>query len=133
MLQSSLAPLSWGGENLGASLPWMISMLIVICIALTEEVDMIQRDREMYLSYRNSAPFMFPFPKSISSLIKAPVRVLLKKDQPENRKEIIVTFVLYCLILILLSLPFLVLNWVPGQMIGVWPYNVWPFINPRAM
>jgi len=133
MLQSSLAPFSWGGENLGVSLPWVISTLIVICIALTEEVDMIKRDREVYLSYRNSAPFMLPLPKSLSSLIKAPFRVLFKKDQPENRREVIGTFVSYCLIVFILSLPFLVSKWIPGQMIGVWPYNVWPFFNPRAM
>lgn len=59
MLQSSLAPFSWGGENLGVSLPWVLSFIIVVCVALKEEVDMIQRDKEAYISYRNSAPFMF--------------------------------------------------------------------------
>lgn len=130
MLQSSLAPFSWGGQNLGVSLPWLISTLIIICIALTEEIAMSQRDRKIYLSYRNSAPFMFPLPKSLASLATAPIRILFKKNQPENRKEIIATFAVYCLIFILLSLPFVVLKWIPGQMIGVWPYNVWPFINP---
>lgn len=126
MLQSSLAPFSWGGENLGVSLPWVISTLIVICIALKEEIDMIQRDND-YLSYRYSAPFMFPVPESLGSLVKAPIRALFKKDQPENGREIIGTFVVYFLIVVLLSLPFIVLNWVPGQLIGIWPYNIWPF------
>jgi protein-S-isoprenylcysteine O-methyltransferase Ste14 len=131
MLQSSLAPFSWGGENLGVSLPWLISTLIVICMALSEEVTMIQQDKDTYLSYKNSAPFMVPVPKLLGSIVNAPIKSIFKKEQPENRVEIIGTFIIYLSILVILSIPFLVLNWVPGQMIGTWPYNVWPFIEPR--
>jgi protein-S-isoprenylcysteine O-methyltransferase Ste14 len=133
MLQSSLAPFSWGGENLGVSLPWLISTLIVICIALMEEVTMIHRDKDIYLSYKKSAPFMFPVPKSLGYLVNAPIKFIYKKEQPESRLEIIVTFFVYLLILVLMSLPFLILSWVPGQMLGFWPYNVWPFINTRSI
>ena len=127
MLQSSLAPLSWGGENLGVSLPWVFSSIIVICIALKEEIDMIQRDKEAYISYRTSAPFMFSIPPSLCSIIKAPFKAVFKKNQPENSKELLGTFILYSLIVVMLSSIFLILKWVPGQMIGIWPYNVWPF------
>jgi len=37
MLQASLAPYPLGGSNPGASLPWLISSLIVVCIALGGE------------------------------------------------------------------------------------------------
>jgi hypothetical protein len=131
MIQSSLAPFSWGGDNLGVSLPWLISTLIVICIALSEEVDMIQRDKNVYLEYKDSAPFMLPVHRSLSRLFNAPVRLILKKEQPESRKEIVLTFGIYFLTLVFLSLPFLVLRWVPGQMLGAWPYNIWPFSNMR--
>ncbi len=90
---------------------------------------MSQRDKETYLSYKNSAPFMLPLPKTLVNLATAPFRILFKKNQPENTKEIVGTFAVYCLILILLSLPFIISGWIPGQMMGFWPYNVWPFIN----
>ena len=129
MLQSSLAPFSWGGENLGVSLPWVISSLVVLCIALKEEIDMIRRDERTYLSYKKSAPFMFWAPRSLVSLIKAPFVIVARKEYPENGKDIFKIFVIYFVILIVLSLPFLALNWVPGQMMGAWPYNMWPFIT----
>jgi hypothetical protein len=121
MLQASLAGYSWGGSNPGASLPWLISTLIVICIALAEEISMSRRDRITYLKYRQSAPFMLPIPRSAVSLVTAPVRILFGRNQPENRKQIIVTFTVYCLLFILLSLPFVLLNWPPGHEWWRWP------------
>jgi len=124
MLQASLAGFSWGGSNPGASLPWLISSLVVVCIALAEEINMSKRDRNTYLKYKESAPFMFPIPKFVTSLVTAPIRILFRKNQPENRKEIIATFAVYCLIFALLSLPFVLLNWPPGHEWWKWP--VWP-------
>ncbi|MFX0198591.1 MAG: methyltransferase family protein [Candidatus Hodarchaeota archaeon] len=124
MLQASLAGISWGGSNPGASLPWLLSTLIVVCIALAEEISMSKRDKDAYLKYRASAPFMFPIPKPVSSLVTAPIRILFGKNQPENRKEILGTFAIYCLLFVLLSLPFVLLNWPPGHEWWKWP--VWP-------
>ena len=124
MLQASLAGFSWGGSNPGASLPWLISTLIVVCIALAEEITMSKRDKDTYLKYKESAPFMFPIPKSVASLVTAPVRIIFKKKQPENRKEIVGTFAVYFLISVLLSLPFILLTFPPGHEWWRWP--VWP-------
>jgi protein-S-isoprenylcysteine O-methyltransferase Ste14 len=126
MLLASLAGISWGGSNPGASLPWLISSLIVVFIALNEENSMSKKDRDIYLKYRESTPFMFPIPKFAASLITTPVRVLFGKSQPENTKEIIGTFAVYCLVFILLSLPFVLLNWPPDHQWWKWP--VWPTI-----
>ncbi len=126
MLQASLAGYSWGGTNPGASLPWVISSLIVVCIALSEEIKMSKKDTDSYLKYKESAPFLFPLPKFVTSLVTAPFKIMFGKAQPQNKKEIIATFVVYYSIFVLLSLPFVLLNWPPGEW-WRWPYNVWPF------
>ncbi len=126
MLQAAQTPVPWGGENPGASLPWLISTLVVVCIALAEEITMMKKDRDMYLEYKNSAPFMFPIPKSVTSAITAPVRILMGKNQPEDRREIVMTFAVYFALFIMLSLPFFLLNWPPGP--GWW--SLWPFNHP---
>jgi hypothetical protein len=56
-------------------------------------------------------PFMFPLPRFASRVMTAPLRILLKEDRPGNGKELVVTFVIYATILVLLSLPFVLLNW----------------------
>jgi len=121
MLIAAQAPVPFGGENPGASLPWLLSSLIIICIALAEEISMSKRDSEAYSKYKSSAPFMFPLPKFIISAITAPIRILFKKNQPGNGKELIGTFAVYSVILIMLSLPFVLLNWPPGLGWSAWP------------
>ncbi|MEM2111237.1 MAG: hypothetical protein QXX08_05090 [Candidatus Bathyarchaeia archaeon] len=64
---------------------------------------MVKKYGDEYFKYRNKAPFMMPLPKFISSLIKAPIRILLKKNWPENGKEIVFTITFYGIILIILS------------------------------
>lgn len=86
------------------SFPWLISTLLVICIALTEEIKMIKQADEQYLEYRRNTPFMLPLPRFLSKMLTAPNRILLKKDFPESGREILYTFVIYCVILVLLSI-----------------------------
>ena len=121
MLIAALAPVVWGGEDTGASLPWLLVSLIIIFITLAEEISMNKRDSEGYARYKVSAPFMFPIPKFISAVITAPIRILLKKSQPETKKELMATFTVYTVILVLLSLPFVLLHWPPGLGWSVWP------------
>ena len=111
-------------DNPGAGLPWVISSLIIICAALAEEVKMQRERGEEYAAYRRATPFMFPLPKSISALIAAPLRLVLKKDRPENRKDLFVTFAVYLSIMMILSAPFLLLD-IPGR--GGW--ILWPRVR----
>ena len=120
MLLAAQAPIPLGGENPGASLPWLISSLVIVCVALGEEIRMSRERGEEYETYRASAPFMFPLPRFASTVITAPMRILLRKDRPGNRKEHVVTFVIYATILVLLSLPFVLLNW-PSRGWMDWP------------
>ena len=135
MLLASFKPVPWGGQNPGASLPWLISTLVVICMALWEEVKMSRADKEAYLKYREGAPFMFPIPRLLVSAVTFPVRVLFKRSHPENRKEVIGTFAAYALILLSLSGVFLTI-WHPRQDSGqnwyLWPFGYPPGIRPNG-
>lgn len=114
MLFGTLSPdILPGGYLAEPSFPWLISTLILICVALAEEITMVKRADESYLAYRRNTPFMLPLPKFVSKAITAPHRLLLKKDFPESGKQVLYTFVIYCTILILLSLLFqgLGLSW----------------------
>jgi protein-S-isoprenylcysteine O-methyltransferase Ste14 len=121
MLLAALEPVPRGGQNPGASLSWLLAALVIVCIALAEEARMDKRDEAGYRSYRAQAPFMLPVPRIVSSAFRAPMRLVLKKNQPETGKEILVTFVVYSLILILLSLPFALLHWPPMPGWSAWP------------
>ena len=120
MLLATFSPFPRGGYNPGPSFPWLISTLIIVCVALKEETDMIKRD-ERYPKYRVSAPFMLPLPKFVSSGVTAPVRILCGRNLPEKGKEIMYVFAVYCVILIALSLPFLLLDWPSGYGWAAWP------------
>lgn len=109
MLLASLSPVPFGGINPGASFPWLITALIIICVALREEIKMVKLYGKSYSRYRESSPFMLPLPKFISSAVTAPIRILFKSNLPKNGKEIVSAFAVYIIILILLSLPFLLL------------------------
>jgi len=121
MLVAAQQPVPMGGTNPGASLPWLLTSLVIICIALAEENKMRKEDRERYLQYTASAPFMFPIPSFVATLTTSPIRLLLKKNRPETGKELLVTFAVYAVLLILLSLPFVLLDWPHGIGWSNWP------------
>ena len=64
---------------------------------------------------------MFPIPKVISSVVTFPIRLLLKKNRPETGKELVATFAIYAALLILLSLPFVLLDFPQGIGWSGWP------------
>jgi len=121
MLFAAQQPVPMGGSNPGASLPWLLTSLVIICIALAEENRMRKEGREGYLQYTVSAPFLFRIPKFVSTIITFPMRLMLKKDRPETGKEMVATFAVYATILILLSSPFVLLDWPFGIGWSGWP------------
>jgi hypothetical protein len=82
---------------------------------------MRKQDSERYLQYTAGAPFMFRIPKFASTVVTAPMRLALKKDRPETGKELLVTFAVYATIFILLSLPFVLLDFPQGIGWSGWP------------
>ena len=110
MLLASLSPVPFGGQNPGASFPWLIAALIIICAALREEIKMVELYGKSYSRYRESSPFMLPLPRVLSKIFTAPNRLLLKKDFPGRGREVLYTFIIYGIILVLLSIVILVLT-----------------------
>ncbi len=91
---------SWG---IAASLPWLLSAMIIIGVALLEERKMKKQLGEQYEIYSRKTPFLFPLPKFISDIFTAPSRLLFKKKFPERKGEIVVVLSIYVLLLAGLS------------------------------
>jgi len=109
-------------SNPGASLPWVISILIIICVALSEELHMRRKHPRSYEGYLNRAPFMFPLPGFLKKWISAPLRLFYKGGSPQKGRDLVGIFFLYLALAMVLSAPFVLLNWPPG---GGW--MSWPF------
>jgi hypothetical protein len=119
MLIATLYPVPRGGINPGPSLPWLISALIIVCISIKEEITMVNFDIA-YTTYRKNTPFMLPIPKFLSDKLSAHREFLFKNGQMVNLK-ILLLFVFYLIFLILLSLPFYLLDYPPGLGWMTWP------------
>lgn len=98
-------PVVKGGYVPPATLPWLVSSLAIIGVALREESVMVRKFGEEYLAYRGRSSFMLPLPKQVSAVITAPVRAFFRKHLPENGKEIAFVLLFYGVLLVLLSLP----------------------------
>lgn len=91
---------SWG---IDASLPWLLSTLAIIGVAMLEELNMRKKHGEAYEAYRGSAPFLFPIPKFIGKLFALPTRLLFKKSEPQRKREVAIVVSLYGIALIAAS------------------------------
>jgi protein-S-isoprenylcysteine O-methyltransferase Ste14 len=88
---------SWG---IGASLPWLISTMVIVAVALIEELNMRRRHGEAYEAYRCSAPFLFPVPRVVERLLASPVRLLFGKERPARKREVVAVVALYTVLLV---------------------------------
>ena len=107
--------------NPGASLPWVLSTLIIVGIALSEEIRMRRLHGAEYERYSSQAPFMLPLPRFLSRVISAPFRLVLRKDRPEGGWDLVLAFAIYLALIALLSLPFVLLGWPSGGGWMDWP------------
>jgi protein-S-isoprenylcysteine O-methyltransferase Ste14 len=87
------------------TLPWLIVTLIILGLAITEEKNLLQEKNEDYVTWRQKTPFLIPLPNILIVGILFPIRVVLKKDWPENNREVVLILVIYGTILIICSLP----------------------------
>jgi protein-S-isoprenylcysteine O-methyltransferase Ste14 len=123
MLIATLYPIPRGGINPGPSLPWLISALLIICLAFNEENTMMRLHSEDYIKYRSNSPFMIPLPNFISKAVTSPLKIWYKVNTTRNSWDNLYLFVIYLGLLVLLSLPFFLLNYPPGLGWMTWPKN----------
>jgi len=97
LLQERYPKRSWG---IDASLPWLLSTMILVGVAMMEELTMADKKGESYGTYRQKAPFLFPAPRVIGKIVSAPFRIFFKSDLPRRRHEIVLVLSLYTVILI---------------------------------
>jgi protein-S-isoprenylcysteine O-methyltransferase Ste14 len=123
MLRASLSHgIALQEGNPGASFPWVVSTLIIICIALSEEVRMGREHGSEYERYRTSAAFMLPLPGLFSQLLAMPFKLILRKDRPEKGWDLLWAFVIYLGVVMMFSLPFILFNWPAGGSWSDWPF-----------
>jgi protein-S-isoprenylcysteine O-methyltransferase Ste14 len=115
--------IAWG---MPSSLPWLIATLVLIGVAMIEEVRMTRVAGARYTAFRDRTPFLMPLPRWMSTLIAVPMRAVIRRPWPVSGRQVAVVIGIYAVILIAASVPFVVFDWPPR--IGWWgfPYNVWP-------
>jgi len=91
---------SWG---IGASLPWLISTMVIIVVAMVEEMNMRRRHGDAYEAYHQRTPFLFPMPRVVERAISSPFRLLFGKARPDRIREVLAVVGLYTLALVGLS------------------------------
>jgi len=92
--------IGWGIPD---SLPWLVSTMIIVGVALVEEMEMRRERGEEYEAYAARTPFMFPLPRFVSSAVALPMRLILRKKRPERGVEAAAVVVLYLALLVLAS------------------------------
>ena len=115
--------ISWG---MPSSLPWLISTLVIVGVAMLEEIKMAGSEGEAYAAYRDRTPFLMPLPSWLKTVIASPMRLVLRRSCPENGRQVAVVIGAYAVILIIASIPLVLFDWPPRT--GWWgfPYNVYP-------
>ena len=76
---------SWG---IPASLPWLLSAMVIVGVALFEERKMKRLAGKAYDDYREKTSFLLPLPRFLRRVFSAPVRLLFHKSVPERKGEI---------------------------------------------
>jgi protein-S-isoprenylcysteine O-methyltransferase Ste14 len=89
------------------TLNWLVSSLILVGVALVEEINLRLDDGLNYVEYADRVSFMFPLPRLVRRIVSAPFRIIWGSDFPENLRMVFVTLVL---VIFVISLPELILG-----------------------
>lgn len=97
ILQGRYPKRSWG---IDASLPWLVSTLVIIGVAMMEEMSMRRRYGEEYEEYRATAPFLFPVPGWVERLLALPFHLFFGAERPRSRGHVAAVLSFYALLLV---------------------------------
>jgi HEAT repeat protein/protein-S-isoprenylcysteine O-methyltransferase Ste14 len=89
--------------ELSNSLPWLLSTMVIIGVAMLEELKMRRLHGESYESYRRRAPFLIPLPRFIARASAFPLRLMFKKSYPERKREIVAVLAVYTVVFLGIS------------------------------
>jgi HEAT repeat protein/protein-S-isoprenylcysteine O-methyltransferase Ste14 len=84
------------------SLPWLLMTMIIIGVAMLEELKMRRERGKEYDSYCQRTPFLFPLPRFVSKIFSMPQRFIFKKEHLERKREILTVLAFYtglCMVL----------------------------------
>jgi len=98
-----------GAFHIPPSPIWVVSTMIIIGVALHEEIDMLRLYGKKYEEYQKRTPFLVPLPRSLLKVLLAPSKIITK-NQPRNSKEILAVLAIYTAIIFLLSYIFISLS-----------------------
>jgi len=77
--------------------------MVIIGVALLEEIKMQRELGDEYKIYAARTPFMFPLPVIISGIVALPMRLVIWKKRPERGAEVAVVVLAYLGLLVLAS------------------------------
>ena len=102
------------------SLPLLLTFIVIICIALIEEVNMKKGAGNMYEDFAKKTTFLIPLPKKIQWFFMWPHWILFGKNQIQRKREAIVLCGFHMIILMALSYVYIGL-FVPTKGIVIFP------------
>ncbi|MBN2206548.1 MAG: HEAT repeat domain-containing protein [Candidatus Aminicenantes bacterium] len=89
--------------ELSNSLPWLLSTMIIVGVAMLEELKMGRACGRVYDAYRLKTPFLIPMPRVLVRASGLPVRLLFKKPYPDRKREIAAVLALYTVLILGMS------------------------------
>jgi len=92
--------ISWGIPD---SSPWVVATMVIVGVAMLEEIRMRRDQGAAYEAYRDKTPFLVPLPRVVGAVIAAPMRLILRKEWPERGRDVAVVVVLYTAMVFLVS------------------------------
>jgi hypothetical protein len=115
--------ISW---EMPSSLPWLVSTIVIVRVAMVEELRMETAVGEASESFRQHTPFLLPLPARLVSMIAAPMRWVIHRPWPDSGSQTAIVIAAHTAIHVAASVPFVVVDWPPR--IGWWgfPSKVWP-------
>ncbi|MEE4311847.1 MAG: HEAT repeat domain-containing protein [candidate division KSB1 bacterium] len=85
------------------TLPWLLATMVIIGVALVEELKLKRTHGKSYALYQKSVPFIFPLPGFVKKIFSLPTRLLFKKSFPGEKLEIVAVLCIFTIVIMGMS------------------------------